>query len=128
MSGARPTLPMPRNARSGAVDQAREKDISLVISLVGSTGFANPHVFIDPGQRYDWSFLGTGHLHCLVATRRGIDSMEAVRAAWSVCQPIKAYPTLIDIEQQEVSFITDGYELWQVRKGTGLWRQYFNAS
>ena len=120
------TAPQPRNMR--AVDHARERDVPLVISFVGDTEWPNPTVYVDGGKRYDWSFVRG--LDTIIAVRPGIDSLEAVRQILAHTDTFKGLPVVIDVEHQEVACVIEGppVQLWQVRRGSVLWQQYFSPA
>jgi hypothetical protein len=128
-------LAQPRNLK--AADQARSEGCALVVSFVGDTPWSNPTVYCDSGQRYDWRFLEGQHtpwgsfegMHTIVAVRPGVITLDALpeileRMAGS------EYPVLVDLHLQEVACIVDAVpplkvQLWQTRRGSGLWQQYF---
>lgn len=118
--------PLPRNLR--AAETARERGVPLVISFVGDTEWPNPTVYVDGGKRYDWSFMRG--LDTIIAVRPGIDSLDAVRQILAHTDTLKGLPVVIDVEHQEVACVIEGppVQLWQVRRGSVLWQQYFSPA
>lgn len=116
----------PRNMR--AADTARERNVPLVVSFVGDTDWPNPTVYVDGGKRYDWSFVKG--LDTIIVVRPGIDSLDAVRQILAHTDTLKGLPVVIDVEHQEVACVIEGppVQLWQVRRGSVLWQQYFSPA
>lgn len=114
----------PRNAQ--AAQFARDHDEALLISFVGNTEWANPTVYCDSGVRYDWDcFVG---LHAVIVVRAGVDARHAMAEVLERSDTIAVgYPVLLDIEAREAAMVVHGKPmgLWQVRKGSTLWQQYF---
>ena len=119
-------LATPRNM--AAVQRARERDEALVVSFVGDVPWPNETVYCDSGRRYDWDFMRG--LHVVLAVRPAVDASDAMRAVLERTDTIwGTYPVLVDMDAQEVACIVHGQPvaLWQVRRGTSLWQQYFQT-
>lgn len=121
------SLPAPRNA--AALRKAREAGDAkigdqVVLSFVDRTELGFPHLFVDPGRRYDLRCV-TG-LFATVATRPGIDARKLIEDLCVLTQP---YVTLMDVERQVVASVVDGaggaFKLWPRRRGGEAWRAYF---
>jgi len=115
-------LPLPRNINSL---QGLAKGTSIIVSFVGSTGYANPHVFADSGKKYDWEF--TKDLHCTLVVKPGVDAEHAMRAICGLADWMAGYPILVDVESQQLAYIVTPkpLHLWPVKSGTNTWRQHF---
>lgn len=119
---ARPNLP--RNM--AAADRARERGDALVVSFVGDTPWALPTVYCDSGKRYAWEFARG--LHAVVAVRPGVVVLDALRQILDTTDTIgQGYPVLVDLDAQEVACVVHGRPvgLWQIKRGSALWLQYF---
>ena len=125
--GAAPALWLPRNAQS--IIEARElgeivdRD-SFVVSLVGSTSIQAPHVFVDPGRRYDWRFARG--LHANIVTRPGIDARAVMEDLRDLAGPGMA-PYLIDFDSRLVATVVCNRPLtvWPERPGSPVWVTLF---
>ena len=120
-----PQLRLPRNMK--AAEEARELRTSLFVSFIGDTGWPNPTVYCDSGNRYDWGFTRASHV--VVVAKPGADTLDALQAILACSEVIyRGYPVLLDVDQQEASCVihgTHGPQLWQVRKESPIWQQYF---
>lgn len=122
-----PKLATPRNLK--AADQARNDASPLVVSFAGDVPWSNPTVYCDSGQRYDWDFMKG--LHCIVVVKPGVDTKDALPAILERGYTDDfGYPVLVDLQQQEVACIVHAQpapnvQLWQTRRGSELWQQYF---
>ncbi len=121
------TLPLPRNASSiKAAREAGRLDFggSVAVSLIGDTPLRMPHIYIDPGKRYDFRCM-TG-LFAFIVTKPGLDSKTAIDQLWPITQK---YITLVDVERQVVASVVDttngGRKLWPRRKGSEPWLAIF---
>lgn len=132
-SAARKLFP-PRNARAaGRCRNETGKIVApLVVSFVGDVELETmrglPTVYCDSGAEHDWACVAG--LHAILLTKPGVDARHAMReilARTDCLDP--GYPTLVDVEQQEVACIIHGVgkavALWQVRRGTDLWHMHF---
>lgn len=125
----------PRNLR--AADTAREHGVPLVVSFIGDTEWSNPTVYCDSGKRYDWSFLEGPHtpwgsfagLHTVIVVKPGVETLDALPQILARMAGID-YPVLVDVEHQKVACVIEGppVQLWQVRRGSVLWQQYFSPA
>lgn len=97
---------------------------TVIASFIGSTNFAEPHVFCGSGVRYDWRFLRG--LQVAIVVKPGIDAQHAMRSVFELTEP---YPTLVDVERQVVGSLVDriggGLKLWPRRRGSEAWRALF---
>lgn len=119
-----PQLHPPRNV--AAAQRAREQDVALIVSFVGDTAWSNPTVYCDSATRYDWSFFAG--LHAVIVVKGGIDARHAMHEILERSDTIGVgYPVLLDVEAREAAMVVHGkpVNLWQVRRGTELWQQYF---
>lgn len=114
--------PPPRNAK--AIANIEEGD-TFVVSLVGETPIAGPHVYVDPGKRYDWRFAAG--LQAVIVTRPGIKAAQLMADLYQASQP---YPTLVDFDRKVVASIVEkcsgGLQLWPRRRGSESWRALFD--
>lgn len=119
---------LPRNAasilaaRQGGLKPAKP----VVVSFVGSTPLDGPHVFADSGAVYDWTFLAG--LRSIIVTRPGIDSLDAMRGLYRVCDPLReGYPVLIDCEREHLAYVVfdNPIRLWQASRDSELWASVF---
>lgn len=117
----------PRNA--AAIVEARKRgDLRygdcIVASFVGSTSLAEPHVFVDPGKRYDWRFAED--LHVTIVVKPGIDAAQTIA---DICRATVAYPSLVDFERQVAASLVPkpggGWKPWARPKGGESWRALF---
>ena len=116
--------PQPRNVRAAQI--AIERDEALFVSFVGDTEWSNPTVYCDSGKRYDWGFLAGQEV--VVVVKAGTDPKDALSRILERSDTIRVgYPILLDIEMQELSCVVHGtpVDLWQTRRGSELWQQYF---
>lgn len=114
----------PRNI--AAADRAREHGDSLVVSFVGDTPWRLPTVYCDSGKTYLWECVRG--LQVIVAVRPGVAVLDALRELLAlVDSATRGYPVLVDVDAREVACVVEGSPvgLWQVKRGTDLWRQYF---
>lgn len=118
-------LTQPRNMI--AVEMARAKGQSLIVSFVGDTAWPNPTVYCDGGKRYDWGFI-TG-LHTIVVARPGVDLCNALSEILARTDTLlDGYPVLVDAELQEAACVVGPpLGLWQIRPATEQWQKYFSA-
>lgn len=115
---------VPRNV--AAAERARARGDALVVSYVGDTPWALPTVYCDSGKRYAWECVRG--LQVIVAVRPGVAVLDALREILDLADTIKrGYPVLVDLAAEEVACVVHGRPvgLWQVRRGTELWRDYF---
>lgn len=94
----------------------------VVVSFAGDTGWANPHVFAEPGVEYDWRFL-VG-LPVYIVVKPGIECREAIRAIYAQAE---LYPTLVDIEAQTAASVIDDkpLRLWPIYRAGSRWKDIF---
>lgn len=118
----------PRNA--GQIIGLKSRDSMpecVVVSFVGQTDIAHPHVFPESGVEYDWEFLRGAHV--VVAVKPGINARHALGAIYDAKgdNPLAPYPSLIDTERQQLSMIVGArpLALWHVKRETELWNTYF---
>ena len=122
-----PQLHTPRNARAAAI--ARERDEPLFVSFVGDLRYANPTVYCDSGERYDWSLVAG--LHVIVAAKTGIDASAALVSILEHTNTITTgYPVLLLVDREEVACVVHGVKgkpvsFWPIRRGSELWQKYF---
>lgn len=118
--------PPPRNAKALGEARARgELGAGLfVASFVGPTRLAAPHVFVDPGKRYDWR--DASGMHAIVAVRPGINARQILQDLAAITLP---YLTLVDFDRQTVGSVVDkpggGFKLWPRRRGSPAWLEVF---
>lgn len=122
MTAAR-RLPLPRNAM--ALD-GLPVGTQVVVSFVGSTGYASPHVYADSGRRYEWGFLMG--LHALIVIKPGIEVGDSLDAIFEAASPFVAYPAVVDAELKRLTFLVGSRppKSWPVKEHTSLWREYFS--
>lgn len=116
----------PRNM--AAVPWARDKQLSLVVSFVGDTPWPFlPTIYCDSGGVYGWDFVKTLPCPTIIAVKPGIDAVRAIRAIFERSNLMIGYPVIADVENEEVACVVDGnpFGLWQVKRGTELWKLYF---
>lgn len=116
----------PRNVQ--AAQRARERGDALIVSFIGDTDWSSPTVYCDSGVRYDWSFFAG--LHAVIVVKASIDARHAMREILERSDVIGVgYPVLLDVEAREAAMVVEGkpINLWQVRRGTGLWQQFFGS-
>jgi len=119
---------LPRNAASIVELRLAGKIAAgdcIVVSFVGSTPIDAPHVFCDPGKRYDWRFARD--LHATIVTQRGIDISHV---NGDLAEMTMAYPSMVDFERQVVASIVPrsgvpGFKLWPRRRGSDAWQALF---
>lgn len=121
-------LPGPRNIKALSEARARgstAEETSIVVSFVGPTLIAAPHVFVDPGKRYDFR-LALG-LPAVVVVRPGIDARLVLNDLFVLTRP---YPTLVDFDRKVVGSIVEkaggGFKLWPRRRGSAAWCELFD--
>lgn len=109
--------PLPRGAEQ--IERARQQGLRpagpIVVSYVGWTPWATHHVFCESGKRYRWGW--SEELELVVVVAPGIDAMDAIRGCFWPTNP-RHLTTIIDIEQQMVSYILDllpSPKLWHLR-------------
>ncbi len=121
------TLPLPRNA--AAIKSLRERGRldfggEVAVSLVGDTRLKMPHIYVDPGKKYDFRCV-TG-LFVYVVVKPGVDAVTAIDQLWPITQK---YITLVDVQRQIVGSIVDNPDgsrkLWPRRKGSEPWLAIF---
>jgi hypothetical protein len=113
--------PKPRNLKS--LDRTEEGGL-FVVSFIGETPLAEPHVFVDGGTRYDWRFAAG--LQAVIVVREGIRAAQTMADLFDASLP---YPTLVDFDRKDVASIVsrDGGRLqfWPRRRGSEQWRALF---
>lgn len=123
----RAPLATPRNLQ--AARHAAQTGEQLVISFAGDTPWLNPTIYCDQGKAYDWSCLDGQPKPVTVAVRGRASIGRALAATLKRANPMAGYPALVDLERQDVSYLVDGaggkLELWPVKHGSGIWREYF---
>jgi hypothetical protein len=117
-------MTLPRNAQAivrARLEGSRPAD-PVVVSYVGDTGWRNPHVFADAGQRYDWRFLLD--LEVLIVVAKGVDVRQALLDIFAVA---RLYPTLIDLEQRQAGSVIDAAPLrvWPFTPRHPAWKELF---
>lgn len=126
----RSKLEAPRNMR--AAQQANQQGVPLVVSFVGDSPWQSPVIYCDGGVRYDWSWIPEMVKHTVIVTRPAIDIRHAAAAILGLTDTLLiGYPILVDVESKEVACVIEsmhGFLLWQVRRGTELWQQYFEPA
>lgn len=109
-----------------AAERSRECGEVLVVSFIGDTPWACSTVYCDSGRRYDWDFVRG--LSVVVAVRPGVVVADALHQILEATDTIKGgYPVLVDVDAQEVACVVHGRPvgLWQIKRGSALWQQYF---
>ncbi len=119
---SRPALFPPRNA--AAVGRL-EPGSMFVASLVDRTGLPDPHVFLDAGRRYDWSWARD--LFCLLVVQPGVKlERHLLRDLFT---HTALYPTLVDFDRQVLASVVDTtggrLKLWPRRRGSEPWKLVF---
>lgn len=109
-----------------AAERSRECGEVLVVSFIGDTPWPCSTVYCDSGRRYDWDFVRG--LSVVVAVRPGVVVADALHQILEATDTIKgSYPVLVDVDAQEVACVVHGRPvgLWQIKRGSALWQQYF---
>lgn len=99
----------PRNI--SAARRARERSSqplgpAIVISLVGETQLRFPHIYVDPGRRYDYSAVR--HAQCLIATRPGVNASQALAEVFAEAERgffCSGFPYLVDVEGESLAHV-----------------------
>jgi hypothetical protein len=120
-------LLIPRNTR--AIEQLRADGqlppwSPIVVTFIGTTDLIAPHLYVDPGKRYDWTVAR--ELYCTIVVRPGIDASNAIKALYDMARP-GFKPALVDFESKVVGWATPaGLEVnpWQ-REGGSEWKNLF---
>lgn len=117
---------LPRNAQ-GILDlrlRGKRPADPLVVSFIGATDWPEPHVFCDPGVRYDWRFL-LGLL-VFVAVRPGLSVRDSLVDIFEVA---KLYPMLVDFENEQIAAVIDNkpLRLWKMPPRGRYTRDLFDA-
>lgn len=117
------TLPTPRNAAAVtaalATGQLKYGD-TLVVSFVGDTDMAGPHVYCDSGKRYDWRFAAG--LQVVAVVRPGVN---AAATLGDLFRSTVLYPTVVDFDRKVVGSIVEPGRVWPIRKGSDPWQALF---
>ncbi len=112
----------PRNVEAVA---ELEEGGAFVVSFVGPTSIAAPHVFVDGGRRYDWRFAAL--LQACIVVTRGVRAQQLLA---DVFEATLSYPTLIDFDRKIAASIVarEGGTLkfWPRRRGSEPWRALFD--
>ena len=99
---------------------------SAVVSFVGSTRFDAPHVFPEPGKRYDWRFLA--RMPVYIVADSTCDMGDTLPAIFRVSDPTRvAYPTFIDPVALSIAYVIDAdpIRFWTQPKGGAIWQEAF---
>ncbi len=118
---------LPRNAqaildlRAGGM----KPEHPVIVSFVGHTGFENPHVFVENGERCDWRFLHG--LQAQIFVKPGVNAKHAMKAIFDEVDLMQSYPALVDVELKQLAFVVGNKPLktWPVKSGTELWKEFF---
>lgn len=115
-------MAVPTGANEVAELRKRGIKPSAIVAFDGQrTGFdLAAHVFPVEGVRYDWKFLSGCEVHVVVAP--GIDAEAVIRAIEAVCAP---YLGVVDTKRKSLAYIVPGGKLWQVRRGSEQWKEWF---
>ena len=97
---------------------------SFVVSFVDRTPFDEPHVYVDPCRRYNWSFYKG--LHANIVTRPGIDARFVIEDLFGLAA-LGMAPYLIDFDNKVIATVvsTKPLALMTEPAGSYLWRQVF---
>jgi len=124
---AAPKLYPPRNAP--AIERYRREGWladgeGVIVSLVGDTPIDGPHVFADPGRRYDWACMRG--LHAIVVTAQGLDAGRCMADLYDIA-PFGAPPTLVDFAAQLLATVVSANPLVLLpeRRGSSSWSALF---
>ena len=110
-----------------AATRASADACPLVVSFVGQTHLANPHVFADPGTMHDWR--PCAGLETIIALRPGLPIADALCELLALANVFLAYPVLMDVERRQIASLVHGrpIAIWPVTDGSSEWQRYFGA-
>lgn len=78
------------------------------------------HVYPVEGRAYDWRFLADCNVH--IVASKGTDAEPVIRAVAEVCAP---YLGVVDPKRQAIAYVINGNNLWQCRRGSEKWLEWF---